>query len=420
MKKPLAMSFSNREKWNQVFESPRLFYILFLGFASGLPLMLTGSTLQAWYSVSNVSIMTIGILSLVGQPYTYKFLWAPLLDRYRLPWLGRRRGWILLFQIMLTLLIASMSFIDPNVSPWGLAIVAVAVSFFSSSQDVVIDAYRTEILLPDERGLGAGLNTIGYRISMIVSGALALVLADSIGWHATYLFMAGLMFLQLIITCLAKESNANHNVPESLVRAITDPFKNFLKQKYAISVLVFIVLYKLGDVFTQALGTAFLIRGLGFSLSDVGMIYKLVGMAGVFIGVIIGGFWIKRLSLFYALAVFGIIQAFTNLPFLWLAVIGKNYIVLIFTVFIENLGSGLGSVAFLSFIMALCDRRFTATQFALFSALAATGRVFAGPFTGIMEQYLGWVQVYLWAFLIGFPGILWLGLIKKHQVFSST
>lgn len=413
----IPIATSARERWSQVLTEPRLLCILFLGFASGLPLLLTGSTLQAWYSVSHVDIMTIGILTLVGQPYVYKFLWAPLLDRYQLPWLGRRRGWIFMMQVLLVISLALMGFMQPDKTPTALALLALCVAVFAATQDIGIDAYRTDILSPNERGLGAGLNTIGYRVAMLVAGAIALVMADHIGWKYTYWIMAALMASQLIVTYLSQEPRVdNLNLPQNLWQATIEPFKAFLEQKYAWLILIFIVTYKLGDVFTLILGTPFLIRGIGFSLTDIGLIYKLVGMFGIFIGVTVGGLWMRKLSLLRALVIFGIIQTLVNLPFMLLAIVGKNYTLLVITIFVENFGSGLGSVAFLAFIMALCDHRYTATQFALFSALAAVGRVFVGPVAALMVAHLGWVQYYFWAFILGFPGILLLWGLKKHPV----
>jgi PAT family beta-lactamase induction signal transducer AmpG len=310
-----------------------------------------------------------------------------------------------------------MGSLQPNSQPLTLAIVAIFLAFFSATQDIAIDAYRTEILQPDERGMGAGLNTMGYRAAMLVAGALALVLADNIGWRLTYWLMALLMASQLVVTYFLKETDEVILPPTSLIQAITNPFREFFKDKLAYTILLFIVIYKLGDVFTLSLGTAFLIRGVGFSLTDIGLLYKLVGMIGIFVGVLAGGLWMRKLSLLKALLIFGIVQALANLPFLWLAIVGKNYLLLVATIFIENFGSGMGSVAFLAFVMGLCDHRYTATHFALFSALAATGRVFIGPIAGYMVAHMGWVQFYFWAFLLGLPGVIMLGLIKRHPVF---
>ncbi|MBA2654618.1 MAG: MFS transporter [Gammaproteobacteria bacterium] len=420
MDQALPIAFNRRERLTQILSEPRLISVLFLGFASGLPLLLTGSTLQAWYAMSNVNIVTIGLLTLVGQPYVYKFVWAPLLDRYSLPWLGRRRGWMFLLQILLVVGIAVMGLLQPNNEPLGLAFIALIVAFLSASQDISIDAYRTDILQPDERGLGAGLFTMGYRVAMLTGGALVLVMADHIGWKLTYWFMAFLMVLQLVVTYFSKPPVDDVAPPHNLMQAILDPFREFFKHKYAVSILVFIVIYKLGDVFTLILGTTFLIRGVGFSLTDIGLMYKLVGMLGIFIGVLAGGIWMKKITLLRALVVFGIIQTLVNLPFMFLAMSGKNYLLLIVTVFVENFGSGLGSVAFLAFLMSLCDHRYTATHFALFSALAAIGRVFVGPIAGVMVEHLGWVHYFFWAFLLGFPGVIMLSWLKRHSLFKTA
>lgn len=413
MEESLSFMPQSKSSSRQLFITPNLMSIFFLGFASGLPLLLTGSTLQAWYTVSQVNLVTIGILTLVGQPYVYKFLWAPFLDRYALSQQGLRRGWLLLLQLLLVAGIVAMGCFKPDRHPLFLAALALCVAFFSATQDIVIDAYRTEILSPELRGLGAGLNTMGYRVAMLVSGALALVMADQIGWKYTYWFMALLMGLQLLVTVFMKERPLPTSSPVALSKAILEPFIALLYKRQTIGILLFIVLYKLGDVFTMVLGTSFLIRAVGFSLTDIGLMYKLVGMAGLFIGVMAGGFWMKRIKLLTALVIFGVIQALANLPFMGLAILGKNYLLLIVTVFAENFGSGLASVAFLAFIMGLCDQRFTATHFALFTALAAVGRVFAGPFAGIMVEHIGWVQYYFWAFLMGFPGIIMLIFFKK-------
>jgi MFS transporter, PAT family, beta-lactamase induction signal transducer AmpG len=408
-------------RYTQLLKQQRLVSILLLGFASGLPLLLTGSTLQAWFATSHIDIVSIGVLTLVGQPYVYKFIWAPLLDRFALPFLGRRRGWVLLLQISLVISIAMMGLLQPDREPMTLGLLALWVAFLSASQDIAIDAYRTDLLSPSERGLGAALNTIGYRVAMLVTGAVALVFADYLGWKVTYLLMAGLMLLEILVTIWAPNPQELRNeMPKNLTEALTQPFNEFLNRKAAISILLFIILYKLGDVFTLALGTTFLIRGVGFNLTEIGLIYKLIGMLGLFAGVFVGGLWMRRITLFKALLFFGIIQALTNLPFMFLALIGKNYSVLIFTIFSESFGSGLGSVAFLSFIMSLCDHRYTATQFALFSALAAVGRVFVGPIAGMMVEHLGWVQFYFWAFIIGLPGLLLLGLLKSQVDFGES
>jgi PAT family beta-lactamase induction signal transducer AmpG len=417
MGQSLSITSSQQTKINQILSTPSLLSVFFFGFASGLPLLLTGSTLQAWYAVSDINIVTIGILTLVGQPYVYKFLWAPLLDRFNVRQMGRRRSWIFILQFLLVVGIACIGLLRPDKNPLTLASVALFVAFCSATQDIAIDAYRAEILSPQNHGLGAGLSTIAYRIAMLIAGAVALCMADRIGWQYTYWSMALLMALHLLVTFFSQEPPIKDTPTSTLFETYIEPFRIFFKKKYAFSVLLFVFVYKLGDVFTLVLGTTFLIRGIGFSLTDIGLLYKLVGMLGIFLGAIVGGWWIKKMSLLRGLLIFGIIQAVTNLPFMGLAICGKNYGLLVITILIENFGSGLGSVAFMAFIMGLCDRHYTATHFALLSALAAIGRVFVGPFAGIMVEHIGWTQYYLVAFLMGFPGIVMLAWIKRHQVF---
>lgn len=409
-----------KEKFSQALGGQRLLPILFLGFSSGFPLLLTGSTLQAWYTKCNVDIVTIGVLTLVGQPYAFKFIWSPLLDRYAPPFLDRRRSWILIFQLTLVIGIALMGLLNPAVNPYMLGLLAFFVAFLSASQDIAIDAYRTDLLQPKEWGMGVALNTIGYRLAMLVTGAVALILADHIGWRVTYFIMAAIMAVEILVTLTAPHAVAEEkNTPKDLKSAVIDPFKEFLKRHAAFSIIVFIILYKLGDVFTLALGTTFLLRGVGFTLTEVGLIYKVLGIAGIFAGSYIGAVLISRIGLYRGLWYFGIIQVLTNLPFLLLAIVGKNYLLLVWTIFIESFGSGLASVAFVSFITSLCDHRYTATQFALFTACAVVGRVFAGPLAGLMVEHLGWVHYYFWAFIIGIPGILLVPWLKYRGVMSE-
>ena len=366
-----------------------LFVVLLLGFSSGLPLALTGSTLQAWFTVSGVSLLAVGSLGLIGQPYVYKFLWAPLLDRWIPPLLGRRRGWIIITQLALLISIASMTLANPNTSPSLLVSIAFLVAFLSASQDIAIDAYRTDILQPRERGLGSTLTSWGYRIAMLVSGALALLLAEYIGWRSTYLVMAGLMIIGLLASWFANEPQMEP-VPTTLRSAVIDPFKEFLSRKSAGLILLFILLYKLGDALSVSLTTPFLIRGLGFSLSTVAFVNKGIGFAATMIGLLAGGALMTRISLFRSLFYFGILQAGAILALLQLALAGHHYGLLVFSIFVDSFCNALGSVAFLAFIMSLCNHHYTATQFALFSAFASIGRVFIGPVAGLIVTYFSW------------------------------
>lgn len=394
----------------QVFRSRKILLLLLLGFSSGLPLALTAGTLQAWLTVEGVDLRTIGWFALVGQPYTYKFLWAPLMDRYALPFLGRRRGWLLVTQVTLAAAIASMGTLSPKDAPWLLAGVALLVAFLSASQDVVFDAFRADTLGAEERGAGAAISVFGYRIAMLVSGGLALVLADSVlGWQATYWLMAGLMVVGMLATWNSLEPAATGTAPRTLAAAVKEPLAEYFSRQGAWLLLALVVLYKLGDAFAGSLSTAFLIRGAGFSATDVGAINKGLGLIATIVGALAGGALMAQLRLYRSLMLFGILQAVTNLGFMLVAIAGKSYPLMIAAVAAENLCGGMGTAAFVGLLMAMCDRRFSATQYALLSALSAVGRVFVGPVAGVMATDLGWTHFFFVTFLIALPGVamLW-------------
>lgn len=399
----------------KVFTNRRIAAVLLLGFSSGLPLALTAGTLQAWLAVDNVDITTIGFFTLAGQPYIYKFLWAPLLDRFAPPLFGRRRGWILLAQIALLVTIGFMGTLSPRDTPWLLGGTALVVAFLSASQDIVIDAYRTDVLHETERGAGAAISVMGYRIAMLVSGGLALVLADQVlGWRGMYMLMGALMVVGMVATWFAPEPEDAGRAPASLGAAFVDPLREFLSRNGAWLLLLLIVLYKLGDAFAGTLTTAFLIRGVGFSATDVGAIYKALGLAATITGALAGGAWMAGLGLYRALMIFGVLQAVTNLGFMALAMAGKSYALMIAVVAAENLCGGMGTAAFVALLMSLCNHRFSATQYALLSALAAVGRVYVGPASGYLVVALGWAPFFLFTFLIALPGLWLLWLLRAR------
>ena len=392
----------------------RIGTILLLGFSSGLPLALTGGTLQAWMTVEGVDLKTIGIFTLVGVPYTFKFLWAPFLDRFVPPVLGRRRGWILIFQLTLMALIVSMSGFSPKSAPWVVAFLAVMITTMSASQDIVVDAYRTDVLHERERGLGAGVFVTGYRIAMLVSGALALIFSEIIGWRLTYLLVAGVMTLGVLATLFGPEPEVKVAPPRTMAEAVGGPLKEFFSRPGAWALLALIVLYKIGDAFAGSLTTAFLIRGVEFSVGEVGAINKGMGLIATIVGALFGGVIMSRLGMFRSLLYFGILQAVSNLSFMVLAFVGKNYILMVIAVLFENLAGGMGTAAFVGFLMALCDHRFTATQFALLSALAALGRVFVGPPSGYLVEITGWAVFFFITFLAALPGLGLLWIMRKN------
>ena len=396
-----------------LFLNRRVVTVLFLGFSSGLPLALAGGTLQAWLTVEGVDIKTIGLFSLVGLPYTLKFLWSPLMDRFVIPVFGRRRGWIIISQVFLIGIILGMSATSIKNGLWVLAILAFFLTFVSASQDIAIDAYRTEVLHEPERGMGAAVSVTGYRLAMLVSGALALILSEYIGWRATYILMAIIMSIGVIAVWFGPEPENPGTPPTSIKEAVVGPFKEFFSRTGVFALLGLIILYKMGDAFAGSLTTTFLIRGVNFSVGEVGAINKGMGLASTIIGALFGGVLMARLRLFKSLLIFGIFQAISNLSFMILALVGKNYPLMIFTIAFENLAGGMGTAAFVAFLMALCDHRFTATQFALLSALASLGRVFVGPISGILVDKLGWVPFFFSTFLFALPGLILLWIMKE-------
>jgi Arabinose efflux permease len=390
----------------------RMQAMLFLGFSSGLPLSLCASTLQAWMATVDTGIRAIGLFTLAQIPYVLKFLWAPFLDRYSVPVFDRRRGWILLSQLLLMITIVVMAFSDPRNNLPLMGILALTIAFLSSTQDIAFDAYRTEILQNKERGMGVGISVSAYRVAMIVSGAGVLIMADHIGWEAAFLIVSLLFLLGVTGVMLGPDADVHSRPPMTLNAAVVEPFREFLGRRSAWLLLLLIALYKLGDAFAGSLSTVFLISGLQFSLTEVGVINKAISLIMTIAGVLIGGVLMLRLRLFNALFWFGVIQALTNLGFMLLAWHGKDYIGAVMVIALENLAGGMGTAAFVALLMALCDHRYTATQFALLSALAALGRVIVGPPSGHLVDLLGWTEFFFITFLFSLPGLLLLAYLK--------
>ncbi|WP_436627473.1 muropeptide transporter [Bordetella trematum] len=392
----------------RVYYSRRVAPLLVLGFASGLPLALISGTLQAWATVEGVSLQQIGFLTLIGSAYTFKFLWAPLIDRYAPPLLGRRRGWMLLTQLLLAVSIMAMGAFSPGQSLLPLALLAVLVAFLSATQDIAFDAYSTDVLHKNERGAGAAVKVLGYRLAMIASGGLALVLADRwLGWGPTYVLMGVLMLAGVAGTLWAPEPERPVAAPRNLGSAVMEPFREFFGRRGALTLLLLIVLYKLGDAFAGALSTTFLIRGAGFSATDVGTVNKILGLAATIVGALAGGVIMNRWGLYRSLMVFGLLQAVSNLGYWLIAVAPKSIWLMGLAVGVENLCGGLGTAAFVALLMALCNQSFSATQFALLSAFSAVGRTYlAGPLTPVLVSYMGWPGFFLVTVGIALPGLL--------------
>jgi PAT family beta-lactamase induction signal transducer AmpG len=406
----------NLQTYLDIFRNRRIGAMLMLGFASGLPLALTSGTLQAWMTVEGLDIKTIGFFSLVGQAYIFKFLWAPLMDRYTPPLMGRRRGWLLLTQVALVLGIAGMAFCPPQQALWTLAALATLVAFLSASQDIVFDAYSTDVLRPPERGAGAAVKVLGYRLAMLVSGGLALWLADRVlGWQQTYLLMAALMGVGILTLLWAPEPDVPARAPRSLEEAVVGPLRDFFARPGAWWLLLLIVLYKLGDAFAGSLSTTFLIRGVGFSAGEVGIVNKSLGLAATIVGALFGGTLMVRLGLYRSLMLFGVLQAVSNLGYWILAVTPPHLWTMAATIAVENLCGGMGTAAFVALLMTLCNRSFSATQYALLSALASVGRVYVGPTSGYMVEAWGWAPFYLGTVVVALPGVMLLWAMR-HTV----
>jgi len=395
-----------------------------LGFASGLPLALTSSTLTAWYTQAGISLISIGFLSLIGQPYIYKFLWAPLMDRFIPPLFGRRRGWLLATQLALIGAIMLMASLTPTSNPKLLAGIALLVAFLSASQDNTSCAVLVELPTEEQKGFASAVYISGYRVSVILSGALALIMAQNIGWHLTYILMSSLMLVGVVTTFVMPEPKVEvSHVKPSFFEYVTVPFVEFFKRKgYKISLLLILVimLYKLGDAFALSLNTTFLLRALHFSLAEVGIANKGVGMVSSIAGGIIGGIIMVRLNLYRSLMIFGIFQAVSNLAFMWLAYIGHHYSGMIFAIFAENFCGGLSNTGFAVLLMTLCNKQYSATQYALFSAFASLGRVYIGPVAAVTIDHIGWMWFYFSCFLISLPGLALLPLVKHHLTHARS
>ena len=380
--------------------------VLFLmGFSSGIPLLLIGSTLRAWMTEEKVDLTVIGIFSLVGLPYALKFLWAPLMDRYVPPFLGRRRGWLLITQIALMAAISVLGFSSPAQRPWTVAALAFLVAFFSASQDIVVDAYRREVLKDEELGLGSSLGINGYRIALLTSGALALFLADHFPWKVVYLLMAGLILVGIVTTLSASEPRRNITPPGSLKEALVEPFLDYFKRKEALGILAFVLLYKIGDQMASDMATPFYLK-IGFTKTEIAAIAKTFGLGATISGALLGGILMLRLEINRSLWIFGFLQMVSTFCFSLLAQAGPSKPMLAGVIAFENLSGGMGTTAYAAFMASLCNVRFTATQYALLSSLIGIPRVFASAPTGYLAKHLGWSQFFIVCGLAALPGLL--------------
>jgi MFS transporter, PAT family, beta-lactamase induction signal transducer AmpG len=395
-----------RRSFITVFTQPKMAALMLLGFASGLPLNLTSDTLQAWMTVEKIDVASIGLLSLVKLPYSFKFIWSPLLDRFMPPFLGRRRGWLVLTQVGLFFAIAAMALQNPHQALQLLAINALLIAFFSATQDIGFDAYRTDVLDKPEMGAGAAVGVLGYRIALLVTGSLVLILADPkntwhLSWPVVYILMAILMGIGMVTSFWAPEPILRDRPPQSLKEAVTLPFLDFFQRSGVMQgflILAFIFIYKLGDSLVKIMSKPFLLPtdakagliGLGFSQTDVGAIQGGMGLVATIIGTLIGGAIIAKIGINKSLWIFAGLQAASNLSYVVLALVGKNYPLMVGAINVETFCAGLETAAFVAFLMSLCNPRFSATQYALFSSLMAFSRDILVAPAGILAKAAGW------------------------------
>lgn len=392
--------------------SGRMLIALLMGFSSGLPLLLTGSVLQAWLKDGGVDLTRIGLFALVGLPYTLKFLWSPLFDRYALP-LGRRRGWMALMQLSVAGALLLLSMTQPAADHlWLVMLAGLLVTFFAASQDIVIDAYRRESMAESELGLGSALYVNGYRVGMLLAGGGGLILADWMSFEAMYRLMAVFMAACVVVTLLAPEPPLPEGRPRNLREAVVLPFRDYFSRDGAWLILAFILLYKLGDTMASAMTTPFYLD-LGYSKTEIGAVVKLFGFWATLAGGTLGGLWILRAGMHRALWLFGFGQMISTFGFVVLAQLPPSEVALAAVVAIENLTAGMGTAAFVGFMAALTDRRFTATQYALLSSLMGVPRVLLSAPTGWLAQTLGWSGFFLLCVLIAIPGLLMLRWVTR-------
>ena len=394
-----------RQSILKVFFSRRMLVAFVMGFACGLPLLLTISVLQAWMKDEGVDLAVIGMMALVGLPYTLKFLWAPFLDRFSLPFLGRRRGWMLVAQIALILSIAGLGQSDPVQNPWLLVFAAFLVTFFSASQDIVVDAYRREDLADEELGLGSSLYVNGYRVGMLLASGGGLIMADHMDFSGVYLILAVCMLPGLIATLLTPEPATPAGTPKTMREAVVDPLVEYFSRNGALWILVFILLYKIGDTMASAMTTPFYLD-IGFSKSEIGAVVKLFGFWATITGALAGGVMMIKLGINRSLWVFGFLQALSTAGFALLANVGYSIPLLSSVIAFENLSSGMGTAAYAAFMASITNKKFTATQYALLTSLMGIPRVLASAPTGFLAKNVGWETFFIFCTLIAIPGML--------------
>jgi PAT family beta-lactamase induction signal transducer AmpG len=393
----------------------RMLLCIFMGFSSGMPLYLLFNLLPAWLRTEGIGLKEIGLFALIQFPYTWKFLWAPFLDRFAVPVLGRRRGWMLVTQLGLLVVIGALGGFSPKDSLDVVVVLTVALALLSATQDVVLDAYRRELLPDEELGLGNAFFVNAYKVSTLVPGSLSLILADRLPWSQVFWITALFMLPGVAVTLLARELTVAATAPKTLRAAVVEPFREFFGRKgirEALIVLGFVLLYKLGDSMCTALATPFYLD-MGYSKSEIGLVAKNAGLWASVAGGFVGGLWMVKLGINRALWIFGVVQAVAILGFAWLAWLGPHTAIgaddlarLAFVIALEALGVGLGTAAFVAYIAKATNPLYTATQFALLTSLMAVPRTFINASTGYLVEGLGWLNFFLLCAALAVPGML--------------
>ncbi len=399
------------------FRQSKMFSMLILGYASGLPLMLTASSLLLWYKDSCIDTQSISMLTLIAIPYTLKYLWAPFLDKISIPWLGRRKGWILLTQISLILLIALMSRFSPASSPFIIAFIGFLICFVSATQDIAINAYQTEILNESERALGNAIAVMGYRIGMIVTGSIVLIIADRLNdnWNLTWLVILPFFIICPLYTLILKETEQSDR-PKSFKEAFTVPFIEFFTRKgiaTAIIILTIVIVYKLADAIAFSLNTLFFVD-LGFDKTTIALSYKAFSLAATLAGLIFGGLIAKKIGVYKSFLYFSVIMACANLMYVALAIVGKNYYLMVSSVAAEYFCGAMGTAILVAMIMSLVNLKFSATQFAILSSIDSLGRVLVGPLAGYIQTHYNWSGLFVFSFLIGMVVSLFIYIFRQR------
>jgi PAT family beta-lactamase induction signal transducer AmpG len=395
----------------QALADKRMVAILFMSFASGLPFNLTGFTLQSWLTVSGLDIKTVGFITLAGAPYAWKFLWAPLLDRYLPPLLGRRRGWIFIMQLCLAVTIGAMGFFNPTREIYAVAVIAFVIAFCSATQDIVIDAYRVDTIPASERSVAAAVAAFGYRTAAMLAGAVLVSVGAHFGYHVAFLSVAIVMAAMTIATFRAPDPKNSGRPPQTMLQAVWLPLKDLVFRKEALGFILLVLLYKAGDAFALSLYSFFMLK-IGFTQDQLAL-GKVTMTVATIVGVTLGGWLYLKWGMLRSMLIFGILQAVSNLLYSWLALAGPHFWLLITATAVDTMAGGMGQAAFVAFLMSMCSTNFSATQYALLSALASIPRIITGPIASQVAPAVGWPHFFVVTCVTAVPGLILLMLLAK-------